>query len=96
MATIQREVRKRGLFGRIFKWLFIIFNLVMVVWVVMGLVSVGDVINETTSEAEQAGAAIGGTIGVGILLFFWAAGDLILGMLTMFTRGPRVLITEEQ
>jgi hypothetical protein len=38
--------------------------------------------------------AAGATIGVAFLLMFWAAGDVILGLLVMFTRG-KVSIIEE-
>lgn len=31
-------------------------------------------------------AAIGGTIGTGVLISFWGFGDLILGLLVLFTR----------
>ena len=38
---IRQEVRKRGFFGHIFKWMFILFNIVMLVWLIVGLGNVG-------------------------------------------------------
>jgi hypothetical protein len=91
---VRKEVRKRGFFGKVFKFLFIVFNIAMVAWLVTYWIDVGDMINNSTSGAERTGAAIGTTIGTSVILFFWAAGDLILGALTMFTRGDKI-ITEE-
>lgn len=79
---------KRGFFGKIFKGLFILFNILMVIWLFAGLVNVGEVIDGAATESEQGWAAVGGTIGVGLLLVFWVLGDIILGLLTILTR-PR-------
>jgi hypothetical protein len=46
------------------------------------------------SGAEKTGAAIGTTIGTSFILLFWMAGDVILGLLTMLTRGDKVIIEE--
>lgn len=95
MPTIQREVRKRGFFGVIFKWLFIIFNVLMAVWLISYWVRLGGM-EGGSSDAAQAGKAIGGAIGSGMLLFFWVAGDVILGLFVMLTRGQRILISEDK
>lgn len=95
MAKIKRtEVRKRGFFGKLFKWSFVLFNILMATAVFMGLGNIGESIDQATTESERAGAAIGGTVGFGILLFFWVAGAIILGLLTMFTRGNVTYIEE--
>lgn len=72
--------------GKIFKWLFILFNVLMALWVIGGFLTVGDVVTTAQSDAEQAGAAIGATLGMGMLLGFWVVGDIILGLLVLFTR----------
>lgn len=77
---------KRGFFGKIFKWLLILFNVLMVVWLFSYLGEVGAVMDGSGSEAERAGAAIGGTIGMGMILTYWVIGDIILGLATILTR----------
>lgn len=77
---------KRGFFGKLFKWSLIAFNVLMIVWVITGLGSVGTYMGSLESEAEQAGAAIGGAIGVVGILVIWALGDIILGLATLLTR----------
>lgn len=72
--------------GVIIKWLFILFNLLMAFLTWQGMVSVGEVIDGAASEAERAGAAIGAGIGITGVLFFWVLGDVILGLLVLFTR----------
>ena len=90
--VIRREVRRRGFFGKLFLLLFVLFNAAMLAWLVAYWSSLGDL--APTSDAERAGAAIGITIGTGILFFFWVAGDIILGLFALLTRG-RVTVIEE-
>ena len=92
MATIiRREFRRRGFFGTLFKLLFIIFNLLMLVWLIaywkeIGSIMIGDDVN--IYKAEEA------TIGTSFLFFFWAAGCLILGLLTLLSRGSKIVVEE--
>lgn len=96
MVTIQKEVRKRGFFGKLVKWTFILFNILMAIWLFSYFSSIGDLAGSAGSDAEAAGVAIGGTIGTGMLLFVWVCGSVILGLLTLLSRGQRIFITEEQ
>lgn len=94
VQVIRREVRKRGFFGKVFKFLFIIFNLLMLAWLVSYWIQIGNMYNAVSSDAERTGASIGATLGTGFLIFFWAAGALILGLLTMLSRGTKIVIEE--
>ena len=77
---------RRGFFGVIFKWLLILFNIAMIIWLFTYFASLGELMDQTSGEAEQAGAAIGATLGTGFLLFIWVIGDIILGLATLLTR----------
>lgn len=77
---------KRSFIGKLFKWSFILFNILMVIWMFSYMGIIGEGMDSAVDEYESAGTAIGGTIGVGILLFIWAIGDIILGMFVLFTR----------
>jgi len=79
---------KRGFFGKIFKWLLIIFNLLMIFWIFSYFSSLGELTEGASSDAERAGAAIGGTIGTGLIFAIWVVGDIILGLAALMTR-PR-------
>jgi hypothetical protein len=92
--TVSIEVRKRGFFGKLFKWSFILFNLLMAFWLISYWGSVGELVNSQTSDAARAGGAIGATLGTGFIAFFWVAGAVILGLFTMLTRGKKVITTE--
>lgn len=93
MATIVRkEKRKRGFFGWVFLILFLGFNALMVLWLGAYWAALSDM--ETSSSAEAAGAAIGGTIGSGMLLTLWVFGDIILGIFVLLTRGQKIIIEE--
>jgi hypothetical protein len=98
--VVRREVYKRGPFGKIIKFLFIAFNVLMVIWLVSYWVQVGSMRNELVitnkdfAHAADAGAAIGAAIGTTILMFVWAAGSTVHGFLTMFSRGEKLIIEE--
>lgn len=95
MAKIVRtEVRQRGIVGKFFKWLFIGFNLLMGFILMKACSATSDVMSNAHSEAEQAGTAIGATIASGMLLSVWVAGVVILGAMTMFTCGKKVIVEE--
>jgi hypothetical protein len=82
---VELRKPKRSFMGKVFKWSFVAFNVLMLLWVVSGF-------NASTekmaglSGSEHAGAAIGTGIGIVLLMLLWAIGDVILGMLVLFTR----------
>ncbi len=92
MAKKYIEKRKRGVVGYIFLGLFWAANALMVVWLFSALAGMGGM-EPATSEAEQTGRNLGMAMGVGMILFFWAALAGITGLLAYMTRG-RKEITE--
>jgi hypothetical protein len=94
MPTIIRtETRKRGIIGKLFLLIFWLFNALMLYAMIAGLGGAGEMMTTAASDAERAGAAIGTAIGTGMLLMFWLAGAVILGLLVLFTPG-RIIVTE--
>jgi small-conductance mechanosensitive channel len=74
---VQLRKPTRSFMGKIIKWLFIAFNLLMILWVW----SAGSL----TGEMEGA-SAVGGVIGTGLIIGLWAIGDVIIGLLVLLTR----------
>ncbi len=95
MPTVQKEVSDRSGFGKVIKWIFIAFNLLMLIWVIGGMVGAGQISETAVNDAERAGAAIGATLGIGMLLVLWAIGDFILGLFVLFTRRKKIITVEE-
>jgi hypothetical protein len=93
---VRKEIRQRGFFGHIAKWLFIVFNLFMGLVFFMGMSGASQGFDDQMSDAGKAGAAIGTFIGASLILGFWAAGSLILGLLALLTRGNKTIIEEEE
>lgn len=89
---IVTETRKRGLFGKMFKGLFVAFNVIMLVGVGLYWLAMLNHISETPEIAGQAGAFIGTSAVTTIILVFWLLGAGILGALTAATRGKRILV----
>ena len=85
----QLRKPKRSFIGKVFKWVFVIFNLLMLVWLIGGWNAASEVSSTATTAAEQAGAAIGTGIGIAMILFLWVIGDIILGLPVLFTRPKR-------
>lgn len=94
MPTVQREISDRTAFGKLCKWLFIIFNALMLIWLISAIGAVGGM-DAPENSAEQAGAAIGATLGFGMLLFVWGVGDVILGLFVLFTRRKKLVTLDE-
>ncbi|TIU13359.1 MAG: hypothetical protein E5W44_03675 [Mesorhizobium sp.] len=93
MPHIERiEKRKRGFFGMLFWWMFLGFNILMGLWMFSAIKLSSDQFQSSTDAAHQAGTAIGGTIAVGVLLWIWVFGDIILGLLVALSRGKKVTI----
>lgn len=82
--TIRKP--RRGPIGFVLKWLFILFNLLMIYLLLKYWGIIGGMTQDGVSDASKAGAVIGGTIGTGLLASVWVVGDIILGMLVLFTR----------
>jgi hypothetical protein len=95
MTTVQTEVRKRSVLGHVVKWVFILFNVLMLTWLIFGIGGATEGY-EQMSEAEQAGTAIGAGIGVMMILTIWVLGDIILGIGVLLTRGRKIITTTEQ
>ena len=84
---VTTEIRRRGFFGKIWKWLG--------AWVVTYWVMIAPMMtNQANSTAQNVGATIGATLGTGALIVFWACGAAILGALAMATRGKKIIIQE--
>ena len=95
MAVVRREVSDRTVAGKIFKYLFIAFNILMLLILVTGSMGAAEGAGEVASDAEAAGYAIGTAIGVGSILFLWVVGDFILGLFVLFTRRKKIIEVEE-
>lgn len=98
--VVRRETRTRSPLGKIIKWVFILFNLLMAFLLLKTCSAVGNVaaIQGNSAEASGAAAAGAGLAGAAIggsIMIFWALGTIILGALTAFTRGPSI-VTEER
>lgn len=95
MATVQREVSDRTAFGKLVKWVFIGFNVLMVIWMVTGMGAASEATTSALNDAERAGAAIGTGIGFMMILLIWALGDVVLGLFVLFTRRKKLITLDE-
>lgn len=100
MAIVRREVSDRTPFGKFVKWLFVGFNILMVVVMPVSCSASGSAINSAAAgsdypDAATAGATIGAGLALGSLLFIWVCGDVIIGMFVLFTRRKKIIEVDE-
>ena len=80
---------KRGVFGKIAKYMFIFFNMIMLVAVIFLFLSIDefDVFSpdEYKNEEKLSQFMLTGTLAY-FLFFVWAVGDLLLGVWVLCTR----------
>ncbi len=77
----------RGVFGILVSGTFWGFHLVMLLWVG---IAIATLFNVTPDNAPGSGMgfALGGTLALGWIAGFWAAGSIILGSMMYFTQPP--------
>lgn len=80
------RIPKRGLFGKIFKWSFILWNVLMLVWLIAGVNAASKL--KVAGEAQRAGRDLGTALGAGLIITIWVAGSVIIGLFVLFTK-PR-------
>lgn len=94
-----RQPKKRKI--RIFTWIILAINVLFLVWAIAAGVSgsgnasnCGTLDQQTCNDAAHAGTAIG----IGLLIFLWAAVDVILGIIWLVTRKrePQVVYVQQQ
>lgn len=83
---VQLNKPKRGFMGKLFKGLFILFNIVMLGLLVLMFMAGSDVASTAATDAEEAGAVLGAALGAGVILNIWIIGDIILGLFVLLTR----------
>ncbi|GAB3571789.1 hypothetical protein GCM10027578_30650 [Spirosoma luteolum] len=88
LPLVQEKPRRTG-FGKVIKWVFIGFNILMFIWVVFGLVNAPDEVAAAGNERQQEDEAVYAGIGLIALLLVWAVGAGLLGILLRLTR-PRL------
>ena len=82
--TVRTERYKRGFFGWIFKIIFVGFNLFMAAWMIL----------TWSAISKNGGGAGAGIFYAWILLWIWAPGAFVLGLLSYMTRGRKVIVEE--
>jgi hypothetical protein len=100
MPIVRKEVSDRTVMGKIFKYVFIAFNVLMLFAFFKGCAVSSESIANAGLEAEYpdaatAGATIGTGLAMGALLFMWLVGDVILGLFVLFTRRKKIIEVEE-
>lgn len=100
MAVVRKEVSDRTAFGKIIKWVFIIFNVIMLALLAVTCSASGEAITNAGATAEYAdaataGATIGAGLAMGSLIFLWLAGSVILGLFVLLTRRKKTIEIEE-
>ena len=88
---------ERSFLGSIFKWWFIIFNLLMIFWIFSIGSETGEAIEESESEFDEDVNAAAGGIAMTMVCGVWFIGAVIFGMLAMVTKpSGTVIVTKKE
>ena len=88
---------ERSFLGSIFKWWFIIFNLLMIFWIFSIGSETGEAIEESESEFDEDVNAAAGGIAMTMVCGVWFFGAVIFGMLAMVTKpSGTVIVTKKE
>ena len=86
-----QEIRgKLSVFGWIWRILLLGWQVAMIGWVISYTSLVAPMVEE--GGAGGVGAAIGGTIGIGLIIFVWVAGTVIIGLFVLLTRRTKAMV----
>jgi len=85
---------RRGPVGWFFEIVFYLFNLIMVVGIIVLIARSGDIVAAAETELARGLAGFGAATKLLVLLVLWVAGDVILGLLTVISRGRKASIEE--
>lgn len=94
--VVTIEKRRRGVFGKIVATLFWCWQVIMGIWFISYVSDIASTYNGAGSNAERVGTALGGTLGVSVILWTWLFGAIILGLMMLFTRGEKIIITQQK
>jgi len=83
---VQLKIATRSFMGKLFKWLFILFNLFMPFFIFVLGGATSDVMDSAGSASEEAGTAIAGGLSMMFSIIVWVVGDIILGFIVLMTR----------
>jgi len=93
VGTMIEGKPNRSLVGSVFKWWFIIFNILMIVWIFSIGSETDEAIDESESELDEDINAAAGGIAMTLVCGVWFVGAIIFGMLAMVTKPSGTVIT---
>ncbi|ALS26863.1 hypothetical protein IJ21_14590 [Paenibacillus sp. 32O-W] len=87
----DKEIREGGTAWNVLKNFALFWTLTMAVIIVAGMMSAGEVIDDATNGAEQAGAIIGAGLGVTMLIVIWFIIMVIALILGFFLKKSSIV-----
>jgi hypothetical protein len=92
MSEVYIEKRKRGFFGWLFLIVFILWNALMVLFLISMIMTTNNLMQTTAPGGESTGTAIGVGFSFIMLIIVWALGSVITGLLALVTRGSKTMV----
>jgi len=84
---MSTEKKSRRLHWRKMTWTVLIFNVLMVIWLVTGLTASTGSCNGLDANTCAAASDVGHGIAATLQIVVWVLGDIILGVLWLVTKG---------
>lgn len=87
---LKGEQRVGGTTWALLKSFVVLWQVFCIAWLSSYGVEISTTVEEASTEAESAGAAIGGTLGIGFIIGAWVGITVIVGILGLFFKGGKV------
>ena len=95
MQDVHVEKHKRGVLGWLFLILFILWNALMVLVLILMIQTTNNFMQTVDAGAESSAAAIGAGSSLIFLIIVWALGSVITGLLAFVTRGSKTTVKQK-
>ena len=94
MGDINAEKRTRRVFGWLFLILFILWNALMMLALILMIQTTNNFMQAVNADAGSSAAAIGAESSFTFLIIVWALGSVVTGLLAFITRGNKTIATK--
>ncbi len=103
---VYEEIYIRGPFGKFIKFIFVLFNIIMALWIGLYWFALSNMTCKqmfpddfalqatcASNDAIRTGSQVGGMIGTLVLALFWLIGAAVLGILSRVTAKKKLVLS---
>ncbi len=90
----RMDFPERSAIGKALKWIFVLFNIAMIIWVLVAMGAFDPVDIDTQKQALPHGTERSTGMGVSMIVMIWLICNAVLGVLVWDTRARKRALRE--